>query len=242
MRLLRKEWVWIGAAGLLAAGGCRVAPAPSGGASPAGASPAAASSAGVSSRPGPAKPSKEPSFRGRPLSEWVKQFQESEDYGARVQASEALTAIGGPAVPALDESLEDPELRFLASVALRKIGSPAVPEVVKTLDDPDEEIRIAAIGVLGGIGPQAQKAVPALMEVVKKGEPMERWAALEALGNIGPAARAAVPLVLDILEQKSGPKLSTSEKIRALRVLEGLLRDENELVRRTAASVLKKIR
>ncbi len=192
--------------------------------------------------PRPASHPAAPSFRGRSLSSWTKQFQGVEDYGARVQASEALAAIGAPAAPALAKALQDPDLRFLASVALRKIGAPAVPQVIRVLSDPDEETRLAAVGVLGEIGPQAKEAVPALMKMVKEGSSMERWAALEALGNIGPAAKAAVPLVLDILEGKSGPGLTTTEKLRALKVLEGLLRDENALVRRAAASVLERIR
>ncbi len=200
----------------------------------------------ASSRPAPgapaSRPAGPPSFHGRSLAQWAKAFLEEEDYGARVQASEALAALGAPAVPTLAQALRDPELRFLAGRALEKIGRPAVAGLVPVLSDPDEETRIAAVGVLGGIGPQAKEAVGALMERVRKGSPLERWAALEALGNIGPAASAALPLVLSILEQRKGPPLTAAQKIRALKVLEGLLRDENELVRRTAASVLERIR
>ena len=226
-------------AGLLAGiTGCCGAPTSPAPVSPPASGPASRPASAPASRPA----RKEPAFRGRPLSDWTRQFQETEDYGARVQASEALAAMGAPAVPALVEALADPELRFLAAVALKSMGPAAVAGLVKAMEDPDEEIRIAVIGVLGGIGPDARAAVPALMERVRRGEPMERWAALEALGNIGPAARAAVPLVLSILERKGGAPLPPSQKIRALKVLEGLLRDENELVRQAAASVLRRIR
>ena len=226
-----------GAALLFLALGCS---APPRGGSPGNEKPPEAPASRPAPRPA-SRPAPEPSFHGRTLSAWIKQFQEVEDYGARVQAADALAAIGAPAAPALAESLQDPELRFLASVSLKKIGPPAVPEVIRVLSDPDEETRLAAAGVLGGIGPQAKEAVPALMEMVKKGSSMERWVALEALGNIGPAAKAAIPLVLSILEHKGGPDLTTSQKLRALKVLEGLLRDENALVRRAAASVLERI-
>ncbi|HHI68861.1 MAG TPA: hypothetical protein ENJ97_05995, partial [Planctomycetes bacterium] len=106
-----------GAALLFLALGCS---APPRGEAPGKEKPPEAPASRPASRPAP-----EPSFHGRSLSAWVKQFQEVEDYGARVQAADALAVIGAPAASALAESLQDPELRFLASVSLKKIGPPA---------------------------------------------------------------------------------------------------------------------
>ena len=49
--------------------------------------------------------------------------------------------------------------------ALGKIGKAAVPSLIEALND--EDLRKAAIGALGGIGPGAKAAAPALSEMLK---------------------------------------------------------------------------
>ncbi|MGH7140348.1 MAG: HEAT repeat domain-containing protein [Pirellulales bacterium] len=93
-------------------------------------------------------------------------------WGVRETAADALARIGDPAVPALIDTLRDPDqsIRAHAALALARMGpkaSPAVPELILALDDPDREVRQAAARALGQIGPDAEEAVPALIKALK---------------------------------------------------------------------------
>jgi hypothetical protein len=95
----------------------------------------------------------------KPLAAWTEQEA----------AAEALGRIGVAAVPALVESLQDPDAaaRLKAVEVLGRMGADAkdaVPQLVRLLDDPDLNVRKAAARTLGRIGPAAQQAVPALMK------------------------------------------------------------------------------
>jgi hypothetical protein len=88
-------------------------------------------------------------------------------------AMEALGRIGTPAVPALTESLANPdaEVRMQAARTLARMGSDAkdaVPALLPLLDDPDERVRKAVGRALGQIGPDAAAAVPALVRKLEE--------------------------------------------------------------------------
>jgi HEAT repeat protein len=93
-------------------------------------------------------------------------------WGVRETAADALARIGDPAVPALIDTLHDPDqsIRAHAAQALARMGpkaAPAVPELILALDDPDREVRQGAARALGQIGPDAEEAVPALIKALK---------------------------------------------------------------------------
>jgi HEAT repeat protein len=94
------------------------------------------------------------------------------EWGVRETAADALARIGDAAVPALIDTLHDPdhEIRAQAARALARMGNkagPAVPALVAALDDPNRDVRQGAARALGQIGPDAEEAVPALVTALK---------------------------------------------------------------------------
>src|SRR5262249_49846807 len=85
-------------------------------------------------------PTKEPQFKGKPLSHWTKALK-GKDVLARVEALNVLAQAGAeakPAVPALIGVFRDadaPYLHPLAAVALARVGAPAVPDLQTALKD-----------------------------------------------------------------------------------------------------------
>lgn len=112
-----------------------------------------------------AKPRPEPALSVRT----VRAFRE---WGVRETAADALARIGDAAVPALIETLADPEddVRAQAARALARMGAkaePAVPALIAALNDANRDVRQGAARALGQIGSAAEEAVPALIEAIK---------------------------------------------------------------------------
>jgi HEAT repeat protein len=117
-----------------------------------------------------------------------------QDVKAHDSAIDSLVKIGGAAVPALTDVLQNDVfyVRFSAAKALGRIGPPAasaVPALIEALKAPTI-LRRDAARALEGIGPSAEASVPALMEALKDGDPdvpdLARVAA-SALSKISPA-------------------------------------------------------
>ena len=84
------------------------------------------------------------------------------DRSARKYASDALVAIGGPAVKPLIGGLKDRGVRKYASEALIWIGSPAVKPLTEALKGGDKDLRECIARVLGQVGdPRARKVLRA---------------------------------------------------------------------------------
>jgi HEAT repeat protein len=95
---------------------------------------------------------KEPEFDGRPLSSWVKDLK-ADAPQIRNAAAYVISGMGADAksaVPALIESLDDPEaaVRFPVCVALREIGpdaAAAVPALEKLMrEDRNDDVAAMA--------------------------------------------------------------------------------------------------
>ena len=86
-----------------------------------------------------------------------------------------------------------------AEVALGRIGAPAVPALIDTLQNPDPAVRRKAIEVLGRMGDDAAPAVPALTALLNDPDLGVRKAAARTLGQIGPEAQAAIPTLMRTL-------------------------------------------
>src|SRR5262245_33190676 len=89
---------------------------------------------------------KEPVFRGKPLSYWMKALKDK-DRAARKDAIQAVAGIGPEAkaaVPALIGILKEKDLLLSseAGSALRKLGAAALPELRKALKDKDARTRL----------------------------------------------------------------------------------------------------
>jgi HEAT repeat protein len=92
-------------------------------------------------------------------------------WGVKETAVDAIARIGEPAVPALIQSLSDPDpgVRAQAARALARMSEKAqtaLPALTAALDDPDEDVRIAATRALGQMGPVAAPALPALIKLL----------------------------------------------------------------------------
>lgn len=89
----------------------------------------------------------------------------------------------------------------LALRELGELAFPALPILEEMLEDPVMGVRKAAAGALGGMGPTATSAVPALARRLNDPHRFVRsWAAM-ALSEIGPSARAATPALVAMLEE-----------------------------------------
>ena len=121
----------------------------------------------------PADPPLQPSIARTSLTE-IRPYQE---WDVHQTASDSLGRIGVAAVPALIETLSDPnpKLRAEAAYLIGRIGpdaSSAVDALVTALSDPETSVQKSAARALGQIGPDAAKAVGALMRVIQETEPI----------------------------------------------------------------------
>jgi HEAT repeat protein len=109
---------------------------------------------------------------------------EDTDYDVRIAACTALGKIGDPSpVPVLITCLDYWYISQAAANALIQIGKPAVPALIETLTDPNERVRKAACTALGQIGDSI--AVPELIQCLKDRYSDVSIAACTALGQIG---------------------------------------------------------
>jgi HEAT repeat protein len=120
--------------------------------------------------PAPSRGGDDTKKLGKTLQEWMS-LLDTKDAKARVQACQAIGDW-------------------------QRDGAPTVAALVKVLKDESTDVKIAALGALGRIGPAAKDAVPPLKELVASQYNHLRVAALDALAGIGPRAKDAVPVVV----------------------------------------------
>jgi HEAT repeat protein len=87
-------------------------------------------------------------------------------------------------IPALIETLSDPNLRRGASDALVRLGRPAVSRLVASVGSADVNVRIWSTYSLGKIGPDARTATTALVKLLSDPDENVRAAAAKSLGLI----------------------------------------------------------
>jgi len=97
-----------------------------------------------------------------------------------------LGPLAQPAIPALINLLGDEEVSEDAARSLVAIGAAAVEPLISTLTNRDPKTRIAAIEVLGEMGPVSRRAVPALSRIVRDEQGAVALAATQALKRINP--------------------------------------------------------
>ncbi|MDQ3136047.1 MAG: HEAT repeat domain-containing protein [Gemmatimonadota bacterium] len=108
----------------------------------------------------------EPESSGRTLTQWIADLKAPAPQSRNAAAYEiaGMGAAGAPAVPALIEALDDPEItvRFPVTVALREIGpaaKAAVPRLKQMMDEEiNDEIAAGARRALRRIQPEAVTA------------------------------------------------------------------------------------
>jgi HEAT repeat protein len=181
------------------------------------------------------------------------------DPGPRENAVHAFDEMGSyarPAVPALlhliatstDTDLSDKASERAAQVtALGHIdGADAIPELVHVMNtDKADDVRIAAVGALGGLGSSNPRAISGLVDALNNDSEAVRDAAGEALSKLG---TVAVPPLITAL--KSTHLYQRAWAVQALGGIKPMpndvkhaltlaLSDKSEIVKTEAAAALK---
>ncbi len=149
----------------------------------------------------PARSEEPHTFWGKTVEQWLAVYRDKAS--TEVQRRQALYALGGfgpEAKAALPHLIEARDMEGLIG-----IGGPAVPALRDLLNDPDDSVRGCAAQILGKIGPEARAAVPSLIRAIHRSDPAPKPNGLvrevvESLGEIGPAAKAAIPALNDLLD------------------------------------------
>ena len=136
----------------------------------------------------------EPSYQGKPLSEWLASYLSPDDNGSLAQAGEAVRHIGTNSIPTLLEMLEETDsplrLKWIALLEKQHIFRPPLRAFFRNHE---------AVCAFQALGPNASNAVPALVRIYRENQSYySQTYLLTTLGHIGPAALpAATPVFLD---------------------------------------------
>lgn len=90
----------------------------------------------------------------------------------------------------------DPALGERARDQLAKRGAAMVPELRQLAQSEKPQTRMAAVAVLGKIGPDAAAALPQILSALTDSDAAVRVVAAQALGQLGPAGRQALPQLI----------------------------------------------
>jgi len=125
-----------------------------------------------------------------------------------------IKAVAAEPIPVILKKLKDKDstVRLCSSLAIQRLVASAkrdiseelaqvIPIAIELLNDENKEIRRAAAGTLGLIGPKAKQAIPALIDQVKK----KNLGATAALRHFGAEAKAAVPTLIEALKDTETP-------------------------------------
>ena len=136
----------------------------------------------------------------------------------RLAAMEVLEAMGGeaaPALPAITNSLADPD-KFVRWAAARTIGRMAplqpsltMPKLAALSADIDLDVKMAALIALQRYGPEASAVLPQIVTAASHGDGEGRIEAMKALEAIGLAAVPTIPVIVGNLNQ-ANPRVRQS--------------------------------
>ena len=167
----------------------------------------------------------------------------------RQAAGEAVGKLGVAAVPALRSALKDDGagVRLQAARALGEVGADAkeaVTDLAALLVDKEKGIPLEASNALAKIG---KASIPVLVETLKNADINARGLAVDTLAKIG---APAVPVLVDALGANwVDVRSQAARQLGLLRVSDKMvviglahtLKDENAMVRRTAAQALQNL-
>lgn len=165
--------------------------------------------AGGNSLGGPAPAVADVSYKGVPLSGYIRQLK-GKDTKAQLDAIYAIQQMGPVAAAAVPElmpflSANDWFVKTAAMKALGEMGpasGPAAARLAGALSDSNADVRRAAAEALVKLGPAGKEAVPALVARIDEPVPDIRGNVFAALAAIGPEARSALPALKDYLKRE----------------------------------------
>jgi HEAT repeat protein len=144
----------------------------------------------------------------------IARYLKSSHPPTRMQAAEALAAVGSPAHSRLSDLLSalddrDPDVVIACLGAIphllpgKKVTDETLEPIARLLRSPNAQLRVQAALTLATIGPDAGGRTSDLVAALKDAEPAVVVAALAALVQMGPAARSALPEVEKLTKHKS---------------------------------------
>jgi len=119
--------------------------------------------------------------------ELIKGMLNDADKELRVSFARALIQVdpdAKQAAPAFRQALRTKETADCAAEGLIKLGPAAVSELSSMLKDKDEDVRRAAVDILGSLGAAAAPAVPTLLEATRDANPRIGAAARRVLESV----------------------------------------------------------
>jgi len=169
-----------------------------------------------------------------------------------LNATYALGAIGGPAIPAMRklflEGAEAPRRPLV--YALGAMGPVATDVLLEGLDSPHEMVRCGAAYALGLNQRPSHDTVAALSKAAQDASPAVRYTAIDSIGQIGKIASSGVDVLIDRLsdaeaETRFNAALALArigpEARAAVPRLQELFLDPNRYVRGYAIEALHRI-
>lgn len=119
------------------------------------------------------------------------------------EAATAISYLGPGAIPymlaAATNKVADQQKLIQNFGHLGTSGVSVIPNLVTWAGDSNSDVRIGAVGALGGIAMEPETVVPALRLALKDTESHVRQGAAIALGAYGPAAKDALPDLIQML-------------------------------------------
>ena len=168
----------------------------------------------------PAGRADEPTFNGRPLSDWLTMLKEDPTPRKRRAAVVALGQIAAAnksefvtAVTAIGRALQNDAAPAVRQQAATVIGQQKVEDALVVLTDLTSAVRVEkepsvrreVAVTLGRFGKLAKQAVPALADALADNDDGVKAATAEALGRVGPESRAAAPALLKLAKSADKP-------------------------------------
>ena len=168
----------------------------------------------------PAGRADEPTFNGRPLSDWLTMLKEDPTPRKRRAAVVALGQIAAAnksefvtAVTAIGRALQNDAAPAVRQQAATVIGQQKVEDALVVLTDLTSAVRVEkepsvrreVAVTLGRFGKLAKQAVPALTDALADKDDGVKAAVAEALGRVGPESREAAPALLKLAKASDKP-------------------------------------
>ena len=159
--------------------------------------------------------SREPSYQGVSLSDWIDTYYDAcspgGDLSTSNKAAEALCHFGSNAVPFLTELAATPDSspfkKKVVAYVMRKSSSHRFLGMQRMFERWARQFFFnptKACLAFQLLGPEASSAVPALVDVVLRSDnPHARRMAVTSLRGIGPKAKAALPALLESFKKPS---------------------------------------
>jgi hypothetical protein len=142
-------------------------------------------------------------------------FRNARERGA--QAVQGICAIGKPAMPILEQFLDEKDLALQAAAGLARIGPEALHPLMRALTNDSKMVRNLAVAGISRMQSEAARIVPAMIERLSDGDAVHRKNAAIILGHFGSEAKPAVRSLLKMLnDEEVNARRAASNALRQI--------------------------